>query len=61
MTFQQDERTRIALTQRLLRTHADLVTDRTGLLLTLVSLWKSRYEPSASVALRQGLALAAAE
>ncbi|WP_030441208.1 glycosyltransferase family 2 protein [Actinoplanes subtropicus] len=61
MTFRQDERSRIALTQRLLRTHADLLTDRTGLLLTLVDLWKSRYEPSASVALRQGLALVPAE
>jgi GT2 family glycosyltransferase len=64
MTFQQDERTRVALTQHILRTHADLLTDGGALplLLTLVDLWKSRYEPSASVAWRQrdGLALAAA-
>jgi len=58
MTFRQDERSRIALTQRLLRTHADLLTDRTGLLLTLVDFWKSGYEPSASVALRREQALA---
>jgi hypothetical protein len=64
MTFRQTDAARIALTQRLLRTHADLLGDSGALplLLTLVDLWKSRYEPSASVAWqRQGLALAGVE
>jgi GT2 family glycosyltransferase len=63
MTFQQDEPTRLALTQRLLRTHADLLGDGAALplLLTLVHLWKSRYEPSASVALRRGTTQAGTE
>jgi glycosyl transferase family 2 len=58
MSFQQDQPTRVALTQRLLRTHADLLRDGAAvpLLLTLVELWKSGYEPSASVALRAGSA-----
>jgi len=64
MTFRQTDAARIALTQRLLRTHADLLGDGGALplLLTLVDLWKSRYEPSASVAWqRQSLALAGVE
>jgi glycosyltransferase involved in cell wall biosynthesis len=62
MTFQQSEQTRIALTQHLLRKHADLLSTESvlPLLLTLVDLWKSRYEPSASVAWR-ALALVGVE
>jgi GT2 family glycosyltransferase len=63
MTFQQNAAERLALTQRLLRTHADLLREdgALSLLLTLVQLWKSGYEPSASVGLRHGLTNAGAE
>jgi len=63
MTFRQNAADRLALTQRLLRTHADLLRDGGALplLLTLVQLWKSGYEPSASVGLRHGLTNAGAE
>lgn len=56
MTFRLTDAERVALVQRLLRGHADLVTagQPPPLLLTLVDLWKSRYEPSASVAWRDG-------
>src|SRR6266545_602312 len=54
MTFRQTDRARVALTQHLLRAHADLIRadGALPLLLTLVDLWKSGYEPSASVVWR---------
>jgi GT2 family glycosyltransferase len=54
MTFRQSDGARVALMQRLLRTHADLLAgDRAvELLMTMVELWKHRYEPSASAAWR---------
>jgi len=52
MTFRLGEDARVALAQRLLHTHADLLDgDRAvPLMLTLLEFWKRRYEPSASTA-----------
>ncbi len=56
MTFSQTNDLRQELLQLLLRKHSDLVTgEPLPLLLTLAHLWKTGYEPSASVLLQRDL------
>jgi GT2 family glycosyltransferase/glycosyltransferase involved in cell wall biosynthesis len=56
MTFNTSAELRSELLQHLLRKHADTLTDDRllALLLTVVHLWKTQYEPSASVRLQHG-------